>query len=583
MEEGYILGVNISRHNASAAIVKSGKLIALIQQDKLDNENTKFDHTPGMAVKQCLAQAGIGIESITQVAIGRNPSLCCKGKMIRYSPQQLTQILFSGLEVCPVHAAQMVWRVHWVNHPLAHAASAFYSCGDEQAAIIVADGFGAGATMVARGSHNGIEVLRQYPTDQSLGMYFASAARWCGFGDYGSDQLMALASYGRPYEDPALITTEHGFEISVQGKPLRADAIQHAGEGSSDRFAQQLVFDAALAPAFAEIFPYRRRAGEDVILYADFASTVQNALESAMLSLAEATRRKTQRGTLALAGGVAMNSSMVGRLLQTGIFDRVYVPPVPNNAGIALGAALVCSKRQHAFFPHYLTHSYWSTQLRSANDEEVVAQLIRCEGLFAHSVVPEQIPAITARAIATGKIVAWARGRAEIGARSLGARSIIFDPRARSSLVRINQLKGRPSWRPVGLSVLKEDYAQIFLGEGDDPMRFMLAADIVRNPLRKLLQATTHVDATALPHIVDAADNPYYWAMIARFKSITGIPLVANTSFKGLSSPMVATAPQAIQTFATLGLDLLVLDDLLVSKRRSTIMECISQTHRVAV
>ena len=257
-----------------------------------------------------------------------------------------------------------------------------------------------------------------------------------------------------------------------------------------------------------------------------------------------------------------MNCSMIGRIIRSGIFENVYVPPVPTDAGVSLGGALVEAARHSPFTPAVVDHAYWANDITA--DEAAAAA--RAAGLVFAEVGDRDLARSVAAAVADGKIAGWARGRGEIGQRALGSRSIVADPRDRGNLARLNLMKGREMWRPVAPSVLAEHVDELMAAPPGHPARFMLSAGTVRPEARTRLPAATHVDGSARPQLVERSANPVYWEMIDGFRRLTGVPAVVNTSFNLAGEPIVATAADAVSTFTKSELDLLVLGNLLVTR-----------------
>jgi predicted NodU family carbamoyl transferase len=452
-------------------------------------------------------------------------------------------------------------KIRWVPHHLSHAASAYYTSGVHDAAVIVVDGTGENqSTSIWRGRDGRLEPLREWLPAQSLGFFYGAAAEWVGLGGHwGAGKLMGLAAYGRSRPGLPVSRKNDGYEIAFDKNRPRT------WERPWTRLSP-MSFDpdytAEMNEGFARLFPYKERHGEGVIAYADFAASVQQSLEEAMLGVAEEALRLTGSSVLLLAGGVAMNCSMVGRLVRESGFDQVYVPPVPTDAGISLGSALaVAHETAGDAHPTRLEHAYWSIGLA----EEDAATAVQRHGLIAcrldDDVLAERVSAV----LASGGIVAWARGRAEIGQRALGARSILADPRDRRNVERLNNLKGREMWRPVAPSVLGEHMEEVMVHPAADPARFMLQAGMLRSGVRSTIPAVAHVDGSARPQSVDRTTNPSYWMLIERFRQLTGVPAVINTSFNLAGEPIVLSAEDAIETFVKAeGLDVLILDDLMV-------------------
>lgn len=562
MTQEYVVGVNIGFHDSSACLLRHGELRVMVEQERVSRRKRAIAQTPADAVAACLQEEGIGPDDVDALAIGWDFRGTPLGRSRRFGDDALVGNLLPG-------RTRGAPPVHWTPHHVAHAASAYYSSGLPEAAVLVVDGAGERtATTIAVATPAGIEVLQEWPIAQSLGFLYAAATRWAGFGDWGAGKFMGLAAYGRSggAGRPVRVTPD-GYEIVVDRRPLEiAEAEGRTVRGPM--LSQFPDFEKALLGVFAETFPYaeREEAGEGAIAYADFAAGIQDGLEQAMHRLAEVAAARTGTRSLVLAGGVAMNCSMIGSLVRSGTFDDVYVPPVPTDSGVALGAALLVAAEQEPFRPTVVNHPYWSTGIDEAQARVAVEEA----GLRGRVLADDDLAAEVAGALAGGSIVGWARGRAEIGERALGARSILADPRSRRTLQRLNTLKGREMWRPVAPSVLAEHIDEVMETPVGHPSRFMLAAGRVRPEMRTVVPAVTHVDGTARPQLVDRATNPGYWSLVDWFRALTGVPLVVNTSFNLAGETIVRTAADAVSTFQRCPeMDVLVLGPMVVERPES--------------
>lgn len=553
----YVLGVNIGFHDSSAALLRDGKLRWLVEQERVSRRKHAFAQPPTDAVAACLRAEGIGPDDVAAVAIGWDFTGTPLERNRRFTADGLRRLIFGDdpPEVMP--------PVRWVRHHLAHAASAYYVAGGPDAAVLVMDGAGEReSTSIGWGRDGVLHLERSWPVEQSLGFFYTSATRWAGFGDWGTGKLMGLAAYGRPQGGMPLRGTGDGYDIDLgeAGAALASPVSRRAAMGPL--MAYFPGFDEAIRPSFCTHYPYAPREGEEAIAYADFAASAQAALEEAVAALVAGLRRQVDSATLVLAGGVAMNCTMVGGIVRSGVFDRVYVPPVPTDAGVSLGAALVVAHERGWHDHGVVDHAYWGTDL-GADPAAVAAG----QGLVVAELGEDRLAAVVAGALADGKVVAWARGRGEIGQRALGARSLVADPRDRRTLERLNVIKGREMWRPVAPSVLAGSIDEVMATRVGEPARFMLAAGQLRADRRGQLPAVTHVDGSARPQLVEAATNPGYWRLIEEFRRRTGVPAVVNTSFNLAGEPIVGTAADAVSTFVRApGVELLVLDDHLVAR-----------------
>jgi carbamoyltransferase len=299
--------------------------------------------------------------------------------------------------------------------------------------------------------------------------------------------------------------------------------------------------------------------------YANFAASVQASLEEALLSLASRAKALTGSQNFALAGGVGQNCAANGALAAARVFENIFVQPACHDAGVSLGAALqvwherkptptlaACAVMHHA-----------AVGLRFSTAD--CARALDATGLSYQILEEADLLRLVAQAIANGDVAGWFHNGAEVGPRALGSRSILADPRRRSNLVRVNQVKQREVWRPFAPSVLEEDFDEFF----DCPVKspFMNIACPVRASVRSKIPAVVHVDGSARPQSVSRVHLPRYWALINEFKLLTNIPVLLNTSFNLRGEPIVNSPKDAIKDFLVSPLDLLVLENCVVRKR----------------
>jgi len=547
----YFLGVNTGPHDASAAIVRDGEVLAMIEQERISRNRHAFEESPARAVAACLREVGVSLDQITAIGVGWNVPELAELEGVSFHEQD-----FVNWMVGDTPRATNPSLV-FVDHHLAHAASAFYTSGMDEAAIIVADGRGERvSTTVAVGSGSGITVLGSRDTRESLGHYYGWASEWAGLGLWGTGKLMGLASYGQPCQAVPLVGAPDGYQM----KALPPD-----GTPVSHHFA---LHRRELRRWFrANNYPFTSGTASDAMGYADFAASVQASLEAAILGLAAHARRETGLRKLAFAGGVALNCSANGVLIGSGIFDEVWVPPFPHDAGVAVGAAMVAagsSVRQRP--PSRLASAFLAPETEGM-DVELLASVPDLE--VAQLDDPDLVRNV-ASAIADGAVVGWFQGRAEVGQRALGARSILCDPRRRGNLAAVNEIKGREPWRPLAPVVLREHFSAVFDQEVPLLANFMLAALPVRADAARMMPAAVHVDATARPQAVDPS-NGRYFDLVSAFAELTGVPALVNTSLNVGGQPIAYTPRDALQTFLDGRLDALVVNDLLISRCKARV------------
>lgn len=549
----FILGVNTGPHDGSAALLHDGHLVVMVEQERLSRRKHAWGEPPTQAIRACLDAAGISLDDVTEVAVGWDVPRLCAVEGTSYDADRYRRWLFPLDEIQSPAALPL----RFVPHHVAHAAAALWTSGTDQAAILVMDGRGeTQSTSIAAGTSSEITILREWDTFHSLGHFYSFASEWAGLSVLNVGKLMGLASYGRPGQPVPLIRTAEGYELADAKEP---------DDGVPSHYLQ---LRSHLRQFFcAKNYPYSEGVPAEQMAHADFAASIQQALEDVVLHLARIARKLTGSPNLVLAGGVGLNCTMNGLLLRSGIFSDVYVPPVPHDAGVSLGAALAAYRqrgdaaRTGASMPNSrLEHALWGPE-PGANE---VASALRDAGLHGVRLTVDHMVSRVADHLADGHLVGWWQGRSEVGQRALGARSILCDPRARRHLVRLNTLKGRETWRPLAPSVLEDAVPQIFGQRLPSAANFMLCAWPVLPKARRLIPAAVHVDGSARPQVVSKETNPRFWAVIDAFRQRTGVPAVINTSFNLAGEPNVFSARDAIATFQRGGLDVLAIGDYLV-------------------
>ncbi len=549
----YILGVNSGPHDTAAALIKDGQLVCMIEQERLSRRKKAFGEAPVDAIKACLGYANISLEDIHTIAVGWDVPFAAKNLNMTYDERTFSQWLLPSDQISYVHIPPL----HFVPHHLAHAASAFWTSGFDRAAILIIDGAGeTKSTTTAIGSSSGIHPLFEWSMVQSLGVFYSMASEWAGLSFWDAGKLMGLAAYGHPDYPMPLVPSSDGYTFLGAPKPFRR-IVRHEMQQRS-----------VLEPHFFQTYPFApNRAGDksEIMAYANFAASVQKALEEAVTQLAHVTCKQAETTNLIIVGGVALNCTLNGYLSRSRQFNDIYVPPFPHDAGVSLGAALMLHHQLNqntvVRLPR-LEHAYWAPPLQDHD----VSTTIQASGLPAQELDEMELVKRVAKHLSNGYLVGWLHGRAEVGQRALGARSILGDPRQRSQLVRINRLKGREIWRPLAPSILEEYAADVFGPDLPSITDFMLAAWPIRTEIQRLLPAVVHVDGTARPQIVRHKVNPRFWHLINEFREITGVPAIINTSFNLAGEPIVYSAADAIKTFRDSELDVLVLDDFILEK-----------------
>jgi len=552
-----ILGINCFSHDTAACLVQDGRIVAFAEEERFNRER----HTkrfPDTAIAFCLERAGADLRDVDVVAFAHRPGLdFARGALDalrRGSPKRLAaQTYVDGNLARKELGFRRRWgyrgKVAHVGHHDAHAASAFFASPFDEAAVLTLDRGGDFlSTTLRHGQGTSLRQLDAVRNPDSLGEVYSALTWYLGFlpnADEG--KVMGLAPYGHDklvgeIADLVRATPDGLFRVN-----LAHFAYQREGGWLSRRFVQRYGPPRVPESGIAE-------------LHENLAYAVQDLLEEVALHVARSLRRRTGSRNLCLAGGVALNSVMNTRLLREAGFDHVFIQPAASDAGNALGAALwVWHQRLGRPRTEAMAHALWGPEFGAKACEQALAG----RGLAVRSVADP--PAEAAGLLAASKIVGWFQGRAEVGPRALGARSILADPRQPDMKDILNaRVKRREAFRPFAPSVLHERGPD-WLG-GYYPNPFMLLVLPVRQDRREAVPSVTHVDGSARPQTVTADVNPSFHRLIAEFERRTGVPMVLNTSFNLRGEPIVLRPDEAVADFLRTDMDALFLGDLLVSK-----------------
>jgi carbamoyltransferase len=535
-------------HDTAAVLLRDGEVVAALEQERADRIKHS-NQLPLDAIALCLARAGIALADVDVIAVGSDE----RNLDARFAHlARAAGVPFAGIRAHLAMALRERFgpvdadRLAFLPHHLAHAASAHLPSGFDQSLTVVIDGGGDGLSgLVCRGDGVDVIPLRTLRPDQSLGELYIAAIKHIGYDLFDEYKVMGLAPYGRGARFRA------AFERVVTllpGGDFRIDWDAVAGLGA--------------------LVPRRDRGGPFLRPHRDFAAALQEALERVALHLIEHFRQQTGLRHLCLAGGVAHNCTMNGKLLASGWFDDVFVQPAAHDAGNALGAAVYEHHKARAQDPARLSHVLWGTDIAEA---DVIAAL----DVWSDHVVVEQLDDVvdtTARLLARGEVLGWVQGRSEFGPRALGNRSILADPRPRENREVINHMvKKREGYRPLAPAVLADAVHDYFVvPPGATHLGYMNFVVPVAPRHRRRLGAVTHVDGSARVQTVDDDANPRFAALLRAFRAQTGVPILLNTSFNNRHEPIVDTAHDAITCLLTTRLHGLVIGDRLVRRRRMT-------------
>jgi len=581
-----ILGINAYHANASAAIVADGRLLAAVEEERL-NRVKYAAGLPAQAIQFCLDEAGVKLTELDHIAIPRDPWARWKTKlrfalrMPRFTMDRARVMArFAGIQeelaaAFGVAPETIRARFHRIEHHFAHLASAYFVSPFEHAAVLSADGLGDFASaMWAVGEGPRMRALGEVTFPHSLGMYYTALTQYLGFWKFGDEyKVMGLAAYGEPeYLEEFRRIVRADRPLSFQ---LGLEYFLHQSQGPEMTWRE-----ADKTPVLGRLFsPYlenrlgpARKAEEPLTQrHCNLAASMQAGLEEVLAAHWKVLAEKTKEKSLCLAGGVAFNCLANGNLLSHSNFQRAYVQPAAGDAGLSVGAAFVV-EHQILGRPRKFTmdHAAWGPQFSEQKIRHALKNSPFSNGDVQIDEMEESaLLRATAQHIAVGKIVGWFQGRVEWGPRALGQRSILADPRRPEMKDILNRrIKHRESFRPFAPSILEEAAGEFF--ESSHPSPFMTFAFPVRPEKRSVIPAPTHVDGTARLQTVSRGANLLYWKLLRAFGDLTGVPVVLNTSFND-NEPIVCRPEEALDCFRRTQMDVLVMGNLLLEKKSAAV------------
>ena len=570
-----ILGISCFYHDAAAALIKDGLLIAAAEEERFSRK--KHDQEfPVNAIAFCLKKGGLTPADLDYVVFYEKPFLKFE-RLLMTTFQGFPRTMGLFRESMVSWLLDKLWvkgtikdkvgidpkRILFSEHHISHAASAYFCSPFQEAAIFTADAVGEWTTTTvgyARGNELNLEKEVRFP--HSLGLLYSAFTAFLGFEvNEGEYKVMGMAPYGQPkYTDKVwkLINV-------AQDGSFRLDM---------DYFSYHHSLTRAFNGQFESLFGRPRHPKDSHIMdpyYSDIAASIQVVLEEVILKIVNDLHRRTGLTRLCMAGGVALNSVVNGRILRETPFQELYVQPAAGDGGGAVGAAFYayhCLLNQPRKF--LMHHAYWGQDYSLGEVREVLDSSALKYSYYDDE---EKLLDRVVNFIAEGKVVGLSQGAFEFGPRALGNRSILADPRRAEMKEIVNsKIKFREPFRPFAPSVLlerSEDYFVLPEPERQLPARFMLLVTPVKESQKGEIPAVTHVDGSARLQTVTRDTNPRYHRLIQKFGEATGVPVVLNTSFNLRGEPIVNSPADAISTFQRSGMDMLVMENFVVTKENT--------------
>jgi len=591
-----ILGISALYHDSAATLIVDGNIIAAAQEERF----TRIKHDmslPVNAINYCLSEAGLSKSDVDIVVFYDNPLLTLdrymKNILAAHSDNQdviersfdsmFSDKLWIHKKIDEVLGENKNRKFLVCEHHVSHAASAFYPSPYEKAVVLTLDGVGEWATTtISVGDGEKLTICEEMRFPDSLGLLYSAFTYFCGFkvnsGDY---KFMGLAPYGEP----------------VYENVIREKLLNIKEDGSFRMNLEYFDFQYGRAMTnekFNELFDGPKREPESQITRREMniAASAQKVVEEIILKIVKHAKEKYGKDidNLVMAGGVALNCVANGKILNSKIFENIWIQPAAGDAGGSLGAALYTAYNYAGIKRNAnINDSQNGSYLGSSHTSEQIKEYLDEKKYIYHMFDQSEIYKKVAEELASEKVIGLFQGRMEFGPRALGGRSIIADARSESMQVKLNQkIKYRESFRPFAPSVLLEDVSTYFELDKESP--YMLLVENVRDDRinkfelkhdlekfednmleivkqkRSDIPAVTHVDYSARVQTVTKERNPYYYNVINEFKKLTGYGVIVNTSFNVRGEPIVCTPQNAYECFMRTDMDVLVLENFILYK-----------------
>lgn len=569
----YILGIGNDMWISGAALLKDGEIVAAICEERL-NRLKKFQGFPSKAIDKCLEMERISVDDLDLVVCGWNPAWHMESPHPRFSgstrwrPEYLYSIpnlLLHKAKEFPFGPIEQKFGGYgasflYVDHQMAHASESFFLSPYKEAAIFTADGRGERSTaFMGLGSPDGIEKLEEVLYPHSLGLFYGLVTQYLGFKPHNDEwKVMALASYETKENNPFYYALKDMIEINSDGV-YKID-LSMCGFIHPDSYGVKFYTD-----DFVKKIKIPPRMPHEPItkLHKQLAQALQAVYEETMTLILTTLHKRTGMDSLVLSGGCMMNSVYNGLVTSQTPFKNVFISSCPDDSGIPVGAAL-WGYHEHFKKKQRIQHknNYWGPDYNKEIEKTLQDYKLPVEKL-------KNAGRTCAELIAEGKLVGWFQDRMEFGQRALGNRSILADPRRIDTKDLVNlTVKYREGFRPFAPSILADKTKEYFKigNEEDGEVPYMERVYMFKDDVKGKVPAVVHVDGSGRLQTVSYESNPKYYNLIKEFENITGIPIVLNTSFNLNGEPIVCSPTDAIRTFFSCGLDILIIGDYLVRK-----------------
>lgn len=532
--------------NTAAALLVDGKIIAVGEEERFLRIKHASRVIPENSINHVLKQAQIQPSDIDYIGIGWDGpkteqdviGYIRKGLLSGWITSNEKKYWFLSLEQEKSLGKYLKQtfpnaKIFHVKHHIAHAASACFVSGMRKTMFLTADGRGENESGILGIFNDGeFEIIRSLELDESLGSFYGNFTLMNGFREHSEEgKTMGLAPYGNPIKTMLnILETKKNSKIIIDWNRL---------------------FTMVKETRFQKDDPTSDQRK-------DLAATAQYLLEQSIIQLVTDLKESCGLSSICLAGGTALNIDANGKLLSSGLIKEIFVQPAAHDAGTALGAALIVHNEYSSIRPQKMEHAYFGPNFDDEFENTLKNQKIEYERR-------DDISEYIAELLSNNKIISWFQGNAEFGPRALGNRSILANPTDKTMWKRVNEVKGRESWRPLAPSILEEKTDRYFKNH-DTVSPFMLLSFEVKDEKINEIPAVVHVDNSARPQTVSKKTNQKYWNLIKKFEKINNVPVILNTSFNLRGEPMVNTPTDAISSFNRSNLDYLCMGNFIIKK-----------------
>lgn len=564
-----VLGISCYYHDSAACIIKDGKIVAGAAEERFTR--IKHDNSfPLKAIEFCLDSLGISANEVDVVSFYEKPLIKFEriiSQHLENFPKSYKQFVNtigpwfeSRLKIKKTLEERLNYfgEVNFIDHHLSHAASAFYLAPFKNSAIVTVDGVGEwSTTTIGYGSGEKIQIDKEIYFPHSLGLLYSTLTTYLGFSANDSEyKVMGLAAYGdpKPYK-------KH-FDKIIDVFP----------DGSFKLNMEFFDFDWAdhmPSKKMSELFGHPIRKKEEPVkrYHENIAASLQVKLEEVVINLLNTAYKTYKTKNLCFAGGVALNSVLNGKILSNTPFEKLFIPPDPSDAGAAMGAAMYSYTQitkkmvEKKNFHPYLGPEYKWYQIE--------AELKKYKLKYKFIKKDKELVAETAKLIKNKKVIGWFQGRMEWGPRALGNRSILASATTTKMRDIINEkVKKREMFRPFAPVILEEETKKYFVTDKyvSPSARWMLMVYPFKKLGIKQVPAVVHVDNSGRLETLIRKDNPKYYDLVKAYDSLTGIPIIINTSFNIKEEPIVCSPKDAIKCFLGTDIDYLIIDNYVIKK-----------------